>query len=225
MTFTWHREDFGYLAGVVGAAAVVLYVVFGNFGLIPSPFSAPSTQPEVLSAIAPVLAESAPVRGIEVDRVAAPGPVTPPKKAVSPPARSTDQAAPEITLTTEPGAVFGIAEPAAVLGTAEDSGEGIEKVLVTFSPAAGSDQTVTADLDCSDASRRSCSWSAEAPALIAAYTVTAEAFDRAGNTSPGKSVDIAVVNPARPVEQVTDTAKRAPATLEKVVVGLLGLLN
>jgi hypothetical protein len=223
MPFAWRREDSGYFAALVGAAAVVVYLVFGNFGLLPAPFAAPSDDSSITS-VEPVVATPATV-GVQPEPVAEPRrPVTPPRP--DKPAASVDTTSPTISVSTEPGTVFGVTEPANVIGVVKDAGTGIEKVLVRFAPGTGSLQTVTAKMQCQDATRRDCGWSAAIPATVADYTVTAVAIDRAGNETSSKAIDVTVVNPAGPVEQVTDTVARVPSAVGKAVNGLLtGLLG
>lgn len=224
MQLAWHREDSGYLAATVAAAAVVAYVVFGNFGLFASPFSSPATDPGVF-AVEPVLAAASDDRiDVEVRRVAAPrpdGPVPP----AAPPKPARDVAKPRVAFITEPGTSFTATEPAVVEGLVEDATSGVRDVLVTFVASTGSKQTVTAKITCSDGRRRSCTWSAEAPAVVADYTVTAKASDRAGNRASAEPIEITVVNPGGPVEDVVEVVGRVPIVLETVVGGVLGLLR
>src|SRR5688572_24676938 len=50
MPVTWRREDIGYAAAAAAAVAFIAYLVFGNFGLVPSPLAPAGTDDEVLVA-------------------------------------------------------------------------------------------------------------------------------------------------------------------------------
>lgn len=223
MTLTWRREDSGYFAAAVAAAAVIAYVLIGNFGLLPSPFAAPASTPTVLAAIEPVLNAVAPE--VEVSPVRAPerpAPVVPP---VAPQA-SGDRTAPTVAMRTPSGTSFTLAQPAFVEGSAADAGSGISGVQVAFTPAGGSTQTVTADVTCDTGERHTCFWRAEVPAVVASYAVKAKAVDAAGNDSSWTSpIEVTVVNAGGAVSQVTDTVARVPSALGKAVNGLLNGLT
>jgi hypothetical protein len=219
MTIAWRREDSGYLAAAAAAAVVVAYIVFGNFGLVPSPFSAPDVSPAIIEAIQPVGAQAAP---IDVPRVAAPE-ETSNERPVAVPAAPVDAAKPAVAFTTEAGSSVSVTAPAIVEGLVQDVGSGIEKVLVTFAAGDGTSKVVPAEVTCDDKTNRKCAWRAKAPAAVASdYMITAEAIDRAGNTAVTKAIDYSVVNAGGTVSQVTGVVERVPTLLGKLVGDLLG---
>jgi hypothetical protein len=222
VTIAWRREDSGYLAAAAAAAVVVAYIVFGNFGLVPSPFSAPDVSPAVIDAIQPVGVQAAP---IDVQRVAAPDPTITNEPPADVPADQppVDGAKPAVAFTTEAGSSVSVIAPAVVEGIVQDADSGIDKVLVTFAVQDGTSQVVPAEISCDDAKNRKCVWQAKVPAAVASdYVVTAEAIDRAGNTAVTKAIDYSVVNAGGTVSQVTDVVGRAPTVLGKLVGDLLG---
>ena len=218
MPVTWRREDYGYAAAAAAAITLLLYLVFGNFGLVPSPFA-----PAALGD------ESFPVAAVTVPSVDPPtvrpvdAPVTVPRApgVVVGAAEGFDHAKPAAQITTEPGTSFAVSAAATVVGTAVDTGSGLKEVLVSFITDSGSKQTVTADLTCQNGRRALCNWSAEIPATVADYTISALAVDEAGNEGASGDVNVAVVNPGGAVEQVGDTVARVPSALTKAVGGLL----
>jgi hypothetical protein len=225
MPFTWHREDSGYLAAAVAAVAVVAYFVFGNFGLLPTPFAAPAADAGVIAAVEPVLAvpqsddfDVAPVDApVVADRADAPRDEAPPQPV--------DDVAPALTVATQPGANFGIATPALVEGTVSDAASGVEDVVVEFLAANDITQTVTATVTCEGEARDKCDWAAEVPGAVGTYTVSVTATDQAGNETASEPFDITVVNTGGAVKQVTETVDRIPSALATVVDGVLGLLG
>jgi hypothetical protein len=223
MPFAWRREDSGYLAAAVAAAAVVVYIVIGNFGLLPFPFAAPNAAPAIVDAIEPVVG-AAPGLDIEIPRVAAPRPAPGPSVIRGP--LASDGASPAVSVSTAPGTSFGVAAPAVIEGLVEDVGSGVDTVLVTFTSTTGTESVVPAKVTCDDQARTNCTWRAEVPSAVAAgYSVTAEALDRAGNKASSDAVDVTVVNPAGTVEQVTDVVGRVPAVLDKLVGSIVGILG
>jgi hypothetical protein len=223
MSFAWRREDSGYLVAALLAAVLVVFIVFGNFGLLPSPFAAPDAEPAIIAAIEPVVAAAAPA-DVEITPVAAPPTAEEPRPRVGgPPA--TDGSSPAVSFTTESGTSFGLAQPAFVEGVVEDLGSGVDTVLVTFTSTTGTAKTVAADLTCNEA-RTTCIWRADVPAAVAAgYTVSAEALDRAGNVALSDTLDVTVVNPAGTLEQVGGVVERVPNVVNKLVGGVLGILG
>jgi hypothetical protein len=218
----WRREDTGYAAAALGALLVVGYLLAANFGLVPSPLPSGLVQAQ---ADVSALAASEPPADIVVRPPAAPPPVAPPVEASQPPASVLDRTPPAVAFGTPDGATFGVTESAAVSGSASDELAGVAKVDVTFKPEGGTPSTVPATLRCTNATHRSCSWSAKIPGVAGTYVVEATAYDRSGNIGKAKPINVQTVNPGGVVGQVGGAVGRAPSVLEKAVSGLLsGLL-
>lgn len=216
----WRREDTGYAAATVVVVAFVGYLLAANFGLVPSPLA------PLLDGAPPAAASVAAPPDVSVStELPAPPPASPAvdrPSATLPPASAgiTDTAEPAVSTTTQDGTVFGIAEPATVEGRASDASSGVDEVLVTFLSSAGS-QVVPADVTCSGPGRRTCTWTAEVPSVLASYSVSAQAVDAAGNSAKTKPIDVTVVNTGRTVDQLGETAGRGPNALVGAVDGLL----
>lgn len=222
MQVTWRREDTGYLVAALFAVALIGYVVAGNLGLVPNPFTTPNAAAPEVDAIEPVLAAAATdAEPIEVEPVApvVDPPAPPPDRAAS------DDAPPTVEITTETGMTFALVEPAVVEGIARDDASGVDEVEVTFSSTTGTVRTVPAELTCADAARRACVWQAEVPGVLAGYSVTAHATDVAGNGTATDAIDISVVNTGGPVDSVGGVVERAPTVIDGLARSLLGLLG
>jgi hypothetical protein len=222
MPATWRREDIGYAAAAVCAAALLLYLVFGNFGLVPSPIA--TAQTEVGSYAIGAVAE---ISGVSGTNSITPVPESLPTVPLPPLPPPPDRTPPNVVITTEPGTSLAVADSAVVAGTVTDAGSGVKAVSVSFAAADSSDE-VPAKLECTQGNR-SCAWTASVPAVVGDFTVTASARDVAGNTTTSPSIEITVVNPGRPVREVVDgvgdTVKNVPDALSQVVGGLLGVLS
>jgi hypothetical protein len=214
----WRREDSGYLAATVGIVGFVAYLIAANFGLVPSPLAplADGAPPVVAAIQAPPDINTA---------VSVPPP--PPRPVVDRPSAShppaiaedADTDRPAVRVSTTDGTSIGLTESPVVQGVAADVGSGVDKVLVTFETATGK-QVVPADITC-DTSHDKCTWKAKVPAVLATYTVTAEAYDRAGNVARSAPIDMSVVNTGGAVEQVGETVGRLPGAVRGAVGGLL----
>jgi hypothetical protein len=217
MLVDWRREDSGYAAATLVAGAVVAFFVAGNFGLVPSPLApaAPVRRPPVrVAALSSTPGATRSTPRSTLVPVASTGPPT----STSP--ASVDRQPPSVAFTTADGeTITGVTEGATVQGTASDSGSGVRAVDVTFEPSTGGASEVSAELECTDVSHRSCSWSARVPGAAGNYTVRAKATDRDGNASTAGPIGISVVNPGGPIQDLTDD--RLVGTVVGVVVGLL----
>jgi hypothetical protein len=224
MPATWRREDIGYAAAAAAAVAFVAYLVFGNFGLVPSPLAPAGIDDEVLVATQAVQElqqagedDEAPV---VVPPVARPARSAPPAVPIAPKPPARDAQAPTAAITTPNGTKLTIAQGAVVEGTTADAGSGISKLNVIFTPQSSSPQTVAAALECRPG-RHDCTWSAKAPGVLGDYTVVAESFDRDGNTASSKPIEITLVNVGGPVEDSTDAVGGTVGGLTRTVGDLL----
>ncbi|HVL91156.1 MAG TPA: hypothetical protein VM841_13065 [Actinomycetota bacterium] len=109
-----------------------------------------------------------------------------------------DTAPPRSVIVTPDQAVIAHLPPAMerfVRGTVTDDRSGLREVAVTFVPVGAPGVTVVATISCEDASARSCTWAAAAPAGRGRYEVRVVATDRAGGAeSPGpKPIAVLVV--------------------------------
>ncbi len=224
MPASWRREDMGYAAAAAGAVAFLAYLVFGNFGLVPSPLATAATDDQVLVATQAVQSiqdsfdedVSTPVQ-----RPVDPAPQTDPVPVPPKPPAARDDVAPVASIATASGTKVTLTEAASVEGTATDGGSGVDTIKVTFTPQSGSPQTVPATLDCSG-SGSSCTWAADIPSVVGQYTVTATVTDREGNTGKSDPIDVTVVNVGSTVENITEPVREAPSTIGNIVGGLLG---
>lgn len=198
----WRREDSTYAVATLVATAFVVYIIAGNFGLVPSPFTPSSPRPESVFTV-PVLAlaTTAPTNpgGAGADSPS----TSVPTEAPAAPARPTDTTRPSASFTTEGGLVATITEGARVSGTARDQHSGVNTVVVSFQPDIGDMTHVTADLSCQGRARTDCTWSAEVPSIAGTYRVTAAVTDRAGNRATAGPIEITVVNIGGTVEDLT----------------------
>jgi hypothetical protein len=190
----WRRKDSTYAAATAVAAALVAYVVAGNFGLVPSPLLPPALGGATPVAVAPIGAAATGTPGPSPSR----GPSATPGRTSSPTAVPTaapprDTIAPTGAFTTQDGVSVPVDQGATVSGTASDAGSGVRDVLVTFSMSAGTSTTRPADLNC-NASRSSCTWTAKIPATVGSYTITAQLRDRSGNKRNVGPINVTVVN-------------------------------
>jgi hypothetical protein len=79
-------------------------------------------------------------------------------------------------------------------GTASDDASGVASVTITFTAAlTNAVTTATADLGCTDASMRACTWRAIPPLMPGEYAATASAIDRAGNRQTSSARILIVV--------------------------------
>ena len=137
---TWSREDLGYAGATAFAVALLIYLVAGNFGLIPTPFSTQDTafdSPSVLGVDA-IAANSAPDTDVVVEPAPAPS-LTPSNEPGVPvdPRPGQDTAAPSVEITTAAGTQVSVDQPASVEGVARDLGVGVDEVQVTFTAQTG----------------------------------------------------------------------------------------
>jgi hypothetical protein len=127
-------------------------------------------------------------------------------------AARTDRTPPRVTIATPDGAVR-VAAPAphdvtTVAGGVADAGSGVAAVRVLYCPGgrtAGGGWTcnstlspsgiviVAATVDCADAARRRCTWTAGVPAVPGSYLAFADAQDVAGNRATAGPVTVLVV--------------------------------
>ena len=217
----WRREDYGYAMAAVAAVAFLVYLVVGNFGLVPSPLAPARASAGPPAGIAPLAAPASGSLGGLVPGVA---PVPPAPTISRPvPVLPSDIVPPDVAITTENGASIALGQPAVVAGVVTDAASNVEEVLVTFTGTSGGTSTATADISCDD--NNQCSWTAKIPALVAAYSVAAQATDAAGNIGHSEPIDIAVLNTGNTVQQVGDVVRRVPNLLENVIGQLLDLLG
>lgn len=218
----WRYEDYGYATAAIAAVAFLVYLVVGNFGLVPTPLAPAQASAGPPAGIAPLAAPTSGSVGSLVPAVAPipPAPTTSRPVAVLPRA---DIVPPEVAITTESGASIALGQPAVVAGVATDAASNIEGVVVNFTNASGRTSTISAEISCDDGNQ--CSWTAKIPAVIAAYRVVAEATDAAGNVGQSAPIDVTVLNTGNTVEQVGNVVRRVPSLLENVVGQLLTLLD
>jgi streptogramin lyase len=99
---------------------------------------------------------------------------------------NVDRTKPRTTITPPPLGIINLGSP--LRGTASDALSGVSSVQVRYQPIIiGQPLTVQATLTCTDATRRSCGWTAKTPSL-GLYSVVAQATDVAGTVDqPGAS--------------------------------------
>jgi hypothetical protein len=205
----WRREDWGYAAATLVAAAFVAYLVAGNFGLVGTPFGRLDAG---ASPVTPAIASPRLTPG-GLTGSPSPSPTTAPPPGAA--RRGTDRSSPSGEITTAEGTSLTATEGKKVTGTATDEGSGVDKVFATFDPGSGEPTTVPASVSCSDPSQTSCTWSADVPDVAGDYEVTARVIDRAGNSSVTPPRHITVVNVGGAVDEL----------LPGVVDALRGLLG
>ncbi len=204
----WRREDSAYASATVVAAAVVGFLIAGNFGLVPSPFVPPT------SAGAPAAAQSlAPRARTSVGTPATEAPGSAPGTQSPATPSSGDRTPPAAELTTAAGTVVSATQGSRVSGVATDDDSGVDRVLVTFTPSTGDDVTVPATVTCNGPSRTNCTWTAEVPGLIDTYEVSAQATDRSGNVATTDPRSITVVNLGGAVDDLTTDLLKELAVL------------
>lgn len=196
----WRRQDSVYAAASLAAVALIAFLVAGTFGLVASPFG---PTPSSADLAVPVRTAPAPEDG---NGLAGPSPAAAPEPAppaVTAAASATDRTAPTAAITSSGGTEITLLQRSRIAGTASDAATGVSEVVVTFE-RNGERVTAAAELGCRDATRRSCTWSTDVPAVAGSYVVTATAVDRAGNTGESDPVQITVVNIGGPVQEATD---------------------
>jgi hypothetical protein len=218
----WRHEDYGYATAAVAAVAFLVYLVVGNFGLVPTPLAPARAAAGPPAGIAPLPAPATGSVGSLVPGIAPMPPVVPTISRPVP-VLPTDIVPPEVAITTNSGASIALGQPAVVAGVVTDAASNVEEVLVTFTQPSGRTSTAVAEISCDDENQ--CSWTAKIPALIGAYSVVAEATDGAGNVGHSESIDVAVLNTGNTVQQVGNVVSNVPSLLENVVGQLLDLLD
>ncbi len=213
----WRREDYGYATAAAAAVAFLVYLVAGNFGLVPSPLTPGAASTGVPPAVAPL---AAPLIGSGATLVPGIAPIPP--KLTPVPVLPNDLVPPAVAITTENGAALALGQPGVVAGTVADVGSNIEEVLVTFTDPSGKTTTVPAEVTCQENGQ--CGWTAKIPAVVAAYSVSAEAIDAAGNVGHSEPIEIAVLNTGGTVQDVGNVVQRVPNVVSSVVQQLVGVL-
>jgi hypothetical protein len=205
---TWRREDSAYAAAAIAAAAVVVYFIIGNFGLVPSPLGTGRAGTRSAIAVPNLTVGSATTSssGRQLATAVPPVPTAVRPLPAAPPTRpAVDRTPPVARITTSNGTQLSLTTPSTIDGTASDADSGIRDVTVTFTRSSGGGATtVPGHVTCTNASRRTCSWSANVPTIAGQYTVTASAVDRRGNASRPASISITVVNGGDVVSTVTN---------------------
>jgi hypothetical protein len=98
---TWRREDYGYAAATVAAAALVAFLVAGNFGLVPSPITVRTAGDHRPPGVAP--GQVVPVEeGAPVQPEADTEPVGAPDEFPVPPLRPEDDPLPGVDAPDDP---------------------------------------------------------------------------------------------------------------------------
>lgn len=185
----WRREDSVYAVASAAALALIAFLVAGTFGLVASPFGPAPSSAELA---VPVRTAPAPTAAGETpgpSPVAAPAPSTPAAATAS----AGDVTPPRADIASAGGTEVTLLNDATITGTAADAASGVSEVVVSFT-GGGEPSTVAAELSCRDATRRSCSWSADVPSAVGSYEVRATALDRSGNAGQSEPVRITVVD-------------------------------
>lgn len=210
----WRREDSVYAAATLVAAALVGYLLAGNFGLVRSPFgpSGVETPPPQVAIFAGARRSPQPTASATLSPTTSASPRPMPAATLAP-----DRSAPTAAIDPPASAEVSVVEGAEVTGSAGDSGAGIDRVIVVFTPDVGEPLSVAAVVTCPDETRRSCTWVAKAPEYAGSYTLTAHATDREGNVGRSAPEQLKVLNIGKLVEDITTEGAGA-------VVGLLGAL-
>lgn len=214
----WRREDWAYAGGTVVAAALVAYLVAGNFGLVRVPFTPPAVDGAPVRV--PALASSS-----TTTSPATPEPVTivaPRKSPLTTEVLSNDVAAPSAAIESAGGATISVTEGSTIEGHAMDLGSGVRDVVAIFTPASGDPVRVPATLHCPNPDRLACAWTAAVPDLVGSYTVTAEVTDREGNVGLAEAKDVTVVNLGKLVEGLDDGLAATLTAVGGLLGGLLG---
>ncbi|MGH2758504.1 MAG: hypothetical protein ACRDKJ_02965 [Actinomycetota bacterium] len=214
----WRREDWAYAGGTFVAAALVAYLVAGNFGLVRIPFAPPDIDgtPVRVPALAASSTDTSLPGPIEVTTFA---PTEKPSGAAT---QLTDVTAPTAAIESAGGATISVTKGSTVEGHAVDLGSGIGDVVAIFNTASGGSMRVPATLECPNADRLACSWSAPVPDVVGSYTVTAEVTDREGNIGLAEAKDVTVVNLGKVVEDLTGGLAQTLTAVGGLLGGLLG---
>lgn len=195
----WKREDMAYGAATTAAAGLLLFLVAGNFGLLPSPLTPLDLRDGPAVQIPRVLALSADASEATNDPASsADGLIPSVGSRRSTPTPAVDDRAPSVTIEPPAMPVVVAGSQDVVMGSASDDVSGIARVVVTFVGIVGEMSSVSADLVCSSPLR--CTWSAGAPAAADSYEIRAKAFDRAGHSADSDTVTVTVISgpPAAP---------------------------
>jgi hypothetical protein len=223
----WRREDIGYAAAAAAAFALVVYLLAGNFGLVPSPLSSAISgdAPSLVDVAAPLTGGSdgseSPDDTVGGGRAPGPAPETPglPVPPSNRPGSTPDNGPPSVKITTADGTTYAPTDEPRVRGTAGDAASGIDEVLVTFASEADT-QTIQARVSCDDDSRRSCGWSVDASGLAGPYTVTAIARDRDGNKKNSTPIEVTILSAGGVIDEVgqgvTGDSEDSPTLLDNV---------
>ena len=218
----WERADSGYLGAALLAAALVVYFVAGNFGLVPSPLGGrpalndpsivvPSFALRPLAVVPPVPAAPRHTAGH-------------PRAAHSRVRGRADRTPPAVTITTPPGTHLALASNASVAGTAADDESGVRRVDVAFTDGSGLKHTKMAALSCGDTGEERCTWSADVPDVVGTYTVAAVASDRAANSSRAKPIVLSVIDLSRATGGAVGGTVRTTGSLIDLLAGALRTL-
>ena len=206
----WRREDWAYAVVTIVAAALVGFLIAGNFGLVPSPFVPPTSAraPAAVTGSITSRERNSPTNiGTQL-------PVPGPTSRMPTPSASGDTTAPTGELSTPSGTVVSATQGSRVSGVAADDASGIDRVMVTFTSSSGDPVTVPATVTCGQPSRTNCTWTAEVPGLLDTYEVVAQVTDRSGNIASTERRTITVVNLGSAVDDLTtDLLKELAALL------------
>jgi hypothetical protein len=215
----WRREDWGYAGGTIVAAALVAYLVAGNFGLVRIPFTPPDIDgPPVRVPALAASSSSGTSNGALLPEISV-GPTDTPSGAR---ARAKDTTAPTATIESSGGTTISVTQGSTVEGDAMDLGSGVGQVVAIFDDGSGDSMRVPATLSCPNPEQLACSWTAPVPEVVGSYTVTAEVTDREGNVGLAESKDVTVVNLGKVVEDLTDGLAGALTAVGGLLGGLLG---
>lgn len=211
----WRREDWAYAGGTIVAAALVVYLVAGNFGLVRIPFTPPDVDSAPVRVPALAASSSSGTSSAPLGSEISGGPVKTPSSG---PAVAKDTTAPTAAIESSDGATISVTRGSTVEGHAMDLGSGVGLVVAIFDDGSGDPMRVPATLSCPNDQQLACSWTAPVPDVVGRYTVTAEVTDREGNVGLAESKDVTVVNLGKVVEDLTDGL----ADTITAVGGLLG---
>jgi len=187
----WRKQDTRFAVATVLMAALNLYLVVANIGLVPLPLT---SAPTAKALLVPAIATSPPTRLSAKLPVAAATLGTTvtakvPPRSVGPPVKAPDKTPPHVVIETPNSSVVGSSGSATLDGTASDAASGVASVTVRFTNETGMVTDAKADLRCRDASYRSCTWSVTAPETVRVNdTAVATASDRAGNEAESAPV-------------------------------------
>ena len=219
MRFDWRREDWAYAGGTIVAAALVAYLVAGNFGLVRIPFSPPEVDSAPVRVPALASSTSSGTSQPDAEPVTTVVPAQEPESITRHP---IDVSAPTADIASAGGATISVTQGSTVEGHAMDLGSGVGQVVAIFETATGDQVRVPATLSCPNADHLACSWTAPVPDVVGSYTVTAEVTDREGNTGLADSKEVTVVNLGKVVEGLTDGLAGTLTAVGGLLGGLLG---